>query len=472
MFLPQCLFCDHVNPAGAKFCNDCGSPLHLKRCSQCEAVNDQAAKNCSKCRTEFPVLSTPSEAPPMWSAPDSTAASAALSDTIPKFDLDFHLDDPPKPAPPAAKVTAAAQASVPPGPVIAIAGSPAPQLARPVAAFELDKLDLALDPQRSTFEDPTSSVLVGSDQGHAPEPEPAADVQDVPRRWPANETATSSEAGPEIVAREPRSLGRDVTSLFSAAQRATAMIPLHNLDATAKLRPTSRVALTVLLPTVALISIGIFAYYVYSNSVLSERQGTQAVPAAPADVNAGAPLTRPIPKIGVTASSAPSASLGTGSVAAIGTAKPEPPVEASAAVTTSPVGEGTSAATGANGAASQTPSPSEPHPQDSTSDQVTPAQPFAAKTEGVVKEPSAATAVAGDLRHRTMPAAGNKVTAKPAVTNRPMRMYPPANGAGSVQSLLSDGRVNVRPDVPRPGACTEGVAALGLCSLNSRGESK
>ena len=406
-------------------------------------------------------------------APDSTAASAALSHTIPKFDLDFHLDDPPKPAPPAAKVTAAAQASVPPGPVIAIAGSPAPQLARPVAAFELDKLDLALDPQRSNFEDPTSSVLVGSDQGHAPEPEPAADVQDVPRRWPANETATSSEAGPEIVAREPRSLGRDVTSLFSAAQRATAMIPLHNLEATAKLRPTSRVALTVLLPTVALISIGIFAYYVYSHSgQFGERQGAPAVSAAPADVNAGDPRAGSIPKIGVTASSAPSASLGTGSGAAIGTAKPVPPVEPTTAVTTSPVGEGTSAATGSNGAASQTPSPSEPHPQVSTSDQVTPAQQFATKTEGVVNEPSAATAVAGDLRHRTMPAAGNKVTAKPAATNRPMRMYPPANAAGSVQPLLSDGRVNVRPDVPRPGACTEGVAALGLCSLNSRGESK
>src|SRR5215471_9532148 len=30
-----CRFCDHYNPAGAKFCNDCGSPLHLKPCEQC-----------------------------------------------------------------------------------------------------------------------------------------------------------------------------------------------------------------------------------------------------------------------------------------------------------------------------------------------------------------------------------------------------------------------------------------------------
>ena len=140
----------------------------------------------------------------------------------------------------------------------------------------------------------------------------------------------------------------------------------------------SRVALAVSLPTVALIAIGILAYYVYSPSVqLSERQGAQAVSAAPADVNAGGPPTRPIPKIGVTASSAPSASLGTGSVAAIGTAIPAPPVEPSTAVTISPVSQGTAAATGSNGAASQTPSPNEPHRQVSTSDQVSPAQQFA-----------------------------------------------------------------------------------------------
>ena len=41
------------------------------------------------------------------------------------------------------------------------ASAPAPQLTRPAAAIELDKLDLAFDPQRSTFEDPTPSVLDG-----------------------------------------------------------------------------------------------------------------------------------------------------------------------------------------------------------------------------------------------------------------------------------------------------------------------
>ena len=54
-------------------------------------------------------------------------------ESVPKFDLDFHLDEPAKPAP----------------------SAPRP------AAIELDKLDLAFDPKRSTFEDPTPSVLDG-----------------------------------------------------------------------------------------------------------------------------------------------------------------------------------------------------------------------------------------------------------------------------------------------------------------------
>jgi pilus assembly protein FimV len=58
----------------------------------------------------------------------------------------------------AAVSTAAAAAREP---ALVSAGAPAPQLTRPAAAIELDKLDLAFDPKRSTFEDPTPSVLDG-----------------------------------------------------------------------------------------------------------------------------------------------------------------------------------------------------------------------------------------------------------------------------------------------------------------------
>jgi pilus assembly protein FimV len=74
-----------------------------------------------------------------------------------KYDMDFKLDDDEKPAPlakpPAAPVLETATAT---------AGSTASSaLTRPAAALELDKLDLSFDPERSTFEDPTPSVLDG-----------------------------------------------------------------------------------------------------------------------------------------------------------------------------------------------------------------------------------------------------------------------------------------------------------------------
>ena len=144
----------------------------------------------------------------------------------------------------------------------------------------------------------------------------------------------------------------------------------------------SRVALLVLLPTIALIAIGVsaYAYYIYNHSVqLREWKGERAVSTGPADVNAGDLPTQPIPKIGVGAPSAPSPSLGTGSVAAIETAKPAPPIESSTAFATSPAGPRTAAATGSNGASSQRPSPSE-RIRRSRQAVKCPAQQFAAKT--------------------------------------------------------------------------------------------
>src|SRR6266853_2472247 len=75
-----CPFCDHRNPVGAEFCNDCGSPLHLKPCNQCDAVNQQAATNCYKCGAECPALFTTPEATPVLPAADPTAAWATPGD--------------------------------------------------------------------------------------------------------------------------------------------------------------------------------------------------------------------------------------------------------------------------------------------------------------------------------------------------------------------------------------------------------
>src|SRR5215831_18130144 len=75
-----CSFCQHHNPAGAQFCNDCGSPLHLKPCSQCHAVNHQAATNCYRCGAEYSALFTPPRATPVLPAADPAPGWATLAD--------------------------------------------------------------------------------------------------------------------------------------------------------------------------------------------------------------------------------------------------------------------------------------------------------------------------------------------------------------------------------------------------------
>ena len=75
-----CRFCDHHNPAAAKFCNDCGSPLHLRRCNRCDAVNDQAATHCYHCGAECPALSTISGSTPGLPAANPRHACVTLGD--------------------------------------------------------------------------------------------------------------------------------------------------------------------------------------------------------------------------------------------------------------------------------------------------------------------------------------------------------------------------------------------------------
>jgi pilus assembly protein FimV len=82
-------------------------------------------------------------------------AKDTVVETAKFVDLDFKLDDDERPVP---------MAKAPPEPAFetAAAGAIASSaLTRPAAALELDKLDLSFDPERSTFEDPTPSVLDG-----------------------------------------------------------------------------------------------------------------------------------------------------------------------------------------------------------------------------------------------------------------------------------------------------------------------
>ncbi len=54
MRVQQCPYCEHSNPVEAKFCNDCGSPLHLKPCPACATLADSGAEACPSCGAAFP----------------------------------------------------------------------------------------------------------------------------------------------------------------------------------------------------------------------------------------------------------------------------------------------------------------------------------------------------------------------------------------------------------------------------------
>jgi hypothetical protein len=83
-----CAFCDHHNPAGAKFCNDCASPLHLKPCNKCDAINDHAAITCYKCGAACPPLFNPPGATAVlpaanpghaWATPGDASTAASVT---------------------------------------------------------------------------------------------------------------------------------------------------------------------------------------------------------------------------------------------------------------------------------------------------------------------------------------------------------------------------------------------------------
>jgi hypothetical protein len=69
----RCLFCSHVNPAGARFCNDCGSPADLQPCRVCNAVDKRTASHCYQCGAAFP--------PPL-PLPADAAADATVDPTV------------------------------------------------------------------------------------------------------------------------------------------------------------------------------------------------------------------------------------------------------------------------------------------------------------------------------------------------------------------------------------------------------
>lgn len=99
MLATHCTFCQHENTPGARFCAECGSPLHLKVCAnpQCGKVSEVSATICETCGQPFPridlVAPGTGDVPPAagaavaHSAPDLTPPPASATTEKPRTAL-------------------------------------------------------------------------------------------------------------------------------------------------------------------------------------------------------------------------------------------------------------------------------------------------------------------------------------------------------------------------------------------------
>jgi len=86
----QCSFCGHGNPFGAKYCNECGSPLNFKPCAECGAVNEGSALGCYKCGAKLPDADVQivdrGDPAPRATMEIPAASHTGLPQTIPAYD--------------------------------------------------------------------------------------------------------------------------------------------------------------------------------------------------------------------------------------------------------------------------------------------------------------------------------------------------------------------------------------------------
>ncbi len=82
----QCLFCQHLNPSDADYCNSCDGQLNLQPCVRCDAVDIRTATHCYKCGAAFSLPVAPGLDFPRTPAivdketSDPTAADSGIAD--------------------------------------------------------------------------------------------------------------------------------------------------------------------------------------------------------------------------------------------------------------------------------------------------------------------------------------------------------------------------------------------------------
>lgn len=181
MSVAQCRFCDHVNPAGSKFCSECGGALHLLPCPRCGAVSQVTATVCYQCHAQLPwhATATPetSTPPAVVSKPSVRWRATALVGAVIvalAAAWGYYGDRQPLPAEPAAPPVARDAAS---GSVVRATG---------------------------VVKDPSPAVIDAAASGPTPAEVPSAVPASAPARPPARSAQPAkSAAAPTAAERNP-----------------------------------------------------------------------------------------------------------------------------------------------------------------------------------------------------------------------------------------------------------------------------
>ena len=163
-----CPSCDHVNPEGSKFCNQCGMPVDFWECAFCQAINDGAAKLCYKCGSS------------LWVTPPLVSVRKALPEQIPEASVVAAVEAGPATATVRRRRTGMSFAVV--GVFLAALGIPAyiayqdTEPMRPAAPETPAEAETVLEttatPPASTTEAPAAATVIRADEDRASEAQP------------------------------------------------------------------------------------------------------------------------------------------------------------------------------------------------------------------------------------------------------------------------------------------------------------
>jgi hypothetical protein len=410
MFASQCLFCGHANPAAAKYCNDCAAPLHLKKCKQCDAINDRPATNCYKCGAEFPAQLSATEASSgAQAAPAALASSASGEGDIERGHT-----------PLSQRATEALDVLQRPS-GNELAGARAHDIkvvAREMAAM-VRQDGVYLLPVATQFE--TSGSLTASGRS---------------LQW--------LERGIRALFESQRRLTRGVTPFFSVEQRAAHVIPVRHFVVTAQRSRIARVALPALLVAVLALS----GYYIYRHPQSDVGGSSFAIrtPSSADSAKTGGPAT---------------VSLGTVGMSTEATSRPARVVAPASDVAGSQVTQGEIRTTGSESVDAETLTPAQ-----------TPAASVSQSADTVGMRPRPATPIPTESRQKAMQAAGQRVVPREMPSNRSTATHPELVAGILMRPRAAGTAVRVGPNASPARACTEAVAALGLCNSDTRGVNK